>query len=327
MNPTLKILLYVICLVCGLAFAYGVKVNLSATPTPSGLLRTNPPQSAMTNSVDATNEVAGTNQIALTNAAATNTVETNLPAETNLATATTAAEAVSDPPARIPTARLGRAVAFGGAAFACLVGLALLLAHDATRMVARRFERFVFNEDLVGVKDPEYEEAEKVWTNGQYLEAVQLLRDYYQRHPGEIYVALRIAEIYEVDLRNYLASALEYEEILKKKLPPDRWGWAAIHLANLYSGKLNRTADAQKLLHRIVEEYGQTGAAKKARERLGIPEPADEDEAEPEQPEPKREPLRVKVTSRDPAASSAETAPAKEEPAKPVLPPGFRPKT
>jgi hypothetical protein len=81
-------------------------------------------------------------------------------------------------------------------------------------------------------------------------------------------VALRIAEIYEKDLGNYLAAALEYEEIIKKKLSPERWGWAAIHLANLYSGKLKKSQEAVDLLQRIVAEYGQTGAAKKARERL-----------------------------------------------------------
>jgi len=74
---------------------------------------------------------------------------------------------------------------------------------------------------------------------------------------------LRIAEIYETNLGNYLAAALEYEEILKKKLPAERWGWAAIHLANLYSGKLNKTVEATKLLRRIVDEYGQTVAAKR----------------------------------------------------------------
>jgi len=133
------------------------------------------------------------------------------------------------------------------------------------------------------------------------------MRDYLKKHPREQYVALRIAEIYEADLRNYLAAALEYEEVLKKRLPTERWGWAAIHLANLYSGKLNRTEEATALLRRIVDEYGQTAAAKKARDRLGIPEP----------------------TEALPAAMPA-PAPAAPEPPPPEapsnLPPGFRPK-
>jgi len=102
-------------------------------------------------------------------------------------------------------------------------------------------------------------------------------------------VALRIDEIYEKDLGNYLAAALEYEEILKKKLSAERWGWAAIHLANLYSGKLKKSQQAVDLLQRIVAEYGQTAAAKKARERLlaegiALPELPEEQSAPPEEP-------------------------------------------
>jgi hypothetical protein len=130
------------------------------------------------------------------------------------------------------------------------------------------------------------------------------MRDYLKRHPREQYVALRIAEVYETDLRNYLAAALEYEEVLKKRLPPERWGWAAIHLANLSSGKLNKTEEATKLLRRIVDEYGQTAAAKKARERLGLPEPVAVVAMPAPEPEPEKKP---------------ESPPGN-------LPPGFRPK-
>src|SRR4030095_7714562 len=108
---------------------------------------------------------------------------------------------------------------------------------------------------------------------------------------------------YEKDLGNYLASALEYEEVLKKRLPAERWGWAAIHLSNLYSGKLNKTEDATRLLYRIIEEYGQTAAARKARERLGIPEPV--------APGPEPEPAAAKVereTAPAPETASSESA-------------------
>src|SRR5204862_8000866 len=80
--------------------------------------------------------------------------------------------------------------------------------------------------------------------------------------------ALRIAEIYEKDLQNYLAAALEYEEVLKQKLPPERWGWAAVHLCNLYTSKLNQSDKGIFLLQRIATEYGETAAADKARKRL-----------------------------------------------------------
>lgn len=191
---------------------------------------------------------------------------------------------------------------YGALAFAALVGLAILGARDVSHFLATKVEDFVFNDDLEGVKDPEYEEAEKVWVNGNHLEAIQLMRDYLKKHPREQYVAMRIAEIYEKDLGNPLAAALEYQEILKKKLPPDRWGWAAIRLSNLYSGKLNKSEEAEALLRRIIDEHPQTPAAKKARERLGEPE-------------------QLIVTSEQIAE-----IPAAESP-KSNLPPGFRPKT
>ncbi len=205
----------------------------------------------------------------------------------------------SDETAARPSSRsMSRVMAYGGVAFLCVVGLGLLLAHDFSHFTAGQVERFIFDDNLEGTKDPEYEEAEQVWANGQHLEAVRLMREYLEQHPREQYVALRIAEIYEKDLNNPLAAALEYEEILKKKLPPERWGWAAIHLANLYSGKLNQPEQATTLLERIVNDYGQTAAARKARERLGLPELSP---AEPPAPKPE------------------DTPPSN-------LPPGFRPK-
>jgi tetratricopeptide (TPR) repeat protein len=190
---------------------------------------------------------------------------------------------------------------YGALALGSLVVLALMFARDVSHTVANRVEEFIFNDDLKGVRNPEYEEAEKMWANGKFLDAIQLMRDYLKKHPSEQYAAIRIAEIYEKDLGNYLAAALEYEEILKKKLPPDRWGWSAIHLANLYSGKLEKPDQAEALLRRIINEYPQTPAAKKARERLGEPE-------------------HLVVTTQP-----VELKPEKEDP-KSNLPPGFRPK-
>lgn len=214
-------------------------------------------------------------------------------------------ELVTDEPSA-PTAAPQRTGAtnwplYGALAFAALVALAILGARDISHFFAAKVEEFVFNDDLEGVKNPEYEEAEKAWINGNHLEAIQLMRDYLKKYPREQYVAMRIAEIYEKDLGNPLAAALEYEEILKKKLPSERWGWAAIRLSNLYSGKLNKTDQAEALLRRIIKEHPETPAAKKARERLGEPEQL--------------------IVTAEPVAQPAEPAP------KSNLPPGFRPKT
>ena len=198
--------------------------------------------------------------------------------------------------------RVGRMMTYGVLGLFSVVALGVLLARDISHLVAHRFEQFIFDENLEGERDPEYEEAEKIWANGRHLEAIQVMRNYLKDHPREQYVALRIAEIYEKDLANYIAASLEYEDILKKNLPPERWGWAAIHLSNLYSGKLNKTEQATALLRRIITEHPHIAAAKKARERLGEPEPA---------PEPGPQAEATAEVPKPPASN---------------LPPGFRPK-
>src|SRR2546426_154800 len=146
--------------------------------------------------------------------------------------------------------------------------LALFVAHEVSQFFGSRALRGLYNDEADGVANPDYEKAEQEWAKGNYLGSIQLLRDYLKVNPREQHVALRIAEIYEKDLQNFLAAALEYEEVLKHKLPPERWGWAAVHLCNLYSSKLNQSNKAVILLQRIVTEYGETAAAEKARKRL-----------------------------------------------------------
>jgi len=132
--------------------------------------------------------------------------------------------AASEPVRVTSSKQVGQMMTYGFLGFFSLLILGILAARDISALVAHRMERFIFDEDLEGERNPEYEEAEKVWANGQPLEAIQLMREYLQAHPREQYVALRIAEIYEKDLGNYIAATLEYEEILKKNLSPERWG-------------------------------------------------------------------------------------------------------
>jgi hypothetical protein len=182
-----------------------------------------------------------------------------------------------------------------------LVGLGLLLGNDLSHFFGSRTLKTFYNEEGEGVAAPDYEKAEEVWAKGEFLEAVQLMRDYLVKNPREQHVALRIAEIYEKDLNNPLAAALEYEEVLQQKLPPERWGWAAIHLCNLYTGKLHQMDKALELLRRIETDYGDTAAAEKARKRLD----------------------QLAEEGLIPAASPP---PPEPEPPGPKLPPGFAPK-
>ncbi len=192
--------------------------------------------------------------------------------------------------------------AWGAALVVSVVLLGLMSAHAASQYLGGRALKVLYNDDAEGVASPDYERAEQEWAKGNHLEAIQLMREYLKANPREQHVALRIAEIYEKDLANHLAAALEYEEVLKQKLPPERWGWAAIHLCNLYTGKLNQLDKAVALLRRIDAEHGETAAAEKARKRLeqfvaeGIIAP------------PRTQPVSDAV------------------PAAPTMPPGFAPK-
>lgn len=158
--------------------------------------------------------------------------------------------------------------AWGAGVVVSVVLLGLMAAHEVSQYVGARAMRLMYNDEPEEVRGPDYEKAEQEWAHGNHLEAIRLMREYLKSNPREQHVALRIAEIYEKDLENYLAAALEYEEVLTQKLPPERWGWAAIHLCNLYTGKLNQLDKAVALLKRIDAEQGETAAAEKARRRL-----------------------------------------------------------
>lgn len=154
------------------------------------------------------------------------------------------------------------------ALFGVLICLGVVAAHDVSAFLGQKTHKLLHNEEGEGIHSVDYDQAEEVWANGDYLEAIRLMREYLAKNPREVHVMARIAEIYEKDLGNFLAAALEYEEFLKHKIPPERWAWSAIHLVNLYYGKLDKSTQGLALLWRIHREYGKTQAAAKARKRL-----------------------------------------------------------
>lgn len=196
------------------------------------------------------------------------------------------------------------------------LGLGGLAAWDVAQAMGNRAGRAVMADDWVERKDPEYEKAEEEWSKGNHMDAIALMRQYLAKNPREQHVAIRIAEIYEKDLGNPLAAALELQEVLTKRLPRERWGWTAIRLSNLYSGRLNQSDKAMALLERIVNEYSETGAAKKARARLGIPEPV---VAAPAEESPEAE-APAEPESPPPESDAPPESPSSN------LPKGFRPK-
>ena len=285
----------------------------------------NVPDTNAVASATATNVPADTNIVAVASNTVTNAIgdtnalaqsSTNAPIETN---AFIAATPSTKQPAKKSSKKNAHAEASGkkghsrigfwtGSFLLSVIALGGFIAWDVSNFMGSRALKVLYNDDNAGQKDPEYDEAEKVWANGQHLEAVRMMREYLNKNPREVHVALRIAEIYEKDLNNYLAAALEYEEVLKTKLPAERWGWAAIHLCNLYF-KLGQEVKGYALLQRIVKEYGETQAAEKARKRLKEVDPNLLAEAE--------------AAAAPPPTAVPE---AKEEASKSNLPPGFRPK-
>ncbi len=347
MNAAVRITLYValsiLAIWLGLGFARNYKEVSAEKKASRTLASTNTvdayPITADTNAVATVSNIAsaathvltaGTNSTAETTNSpsfATNTVTTTgsnpaIPEVVGQTTAVSTAPVEDDGTAQIaPGLRTIQArhsavmVKYLVGLVATLVGLGLLIARDLSRTVGGQAVDFLFNEDAVGVRRPEYDAAEQMWATGDFLEAIRLLREYYTANPREVFVAIRIAEIYEKDLKNLLAAALEYEEILTKSLPPSKWSWTAIHLCNLHS-KMGQSDKSLALLRRIAVEYGETPGAEKARKRLSQIDPT----------------FLAKMTITTLASEATDRAPKK--PSKPGkddsdsqnLPSGFRPR-
>jgi len=166
-----------------------------------------------------------------------------------------------------PEKKGGIMIYFSGMLGALLV-FALLVARDLGHLIGERVGGNYLTKSDKSQKADMYEDAEAIWADGAYVDAIDSFREYIKVYPGEYHAYKRIAEIYEKDLGSFRAAALEYEEILEMDIPKSRWGWAAIHLCNLYSGKLDDSDRALALLQRVANECSETTAGQKARDRL-----------------------------------------------------------
>lgn len=178
----------------------------------------------------------------------------------------------------VPGASRARMMACFGGFLVAVIGLGVLVAYDLAHYFGWRAEEWFLQGGRPITTAPELEEAQKLRAKGEALEAVRVLREFLEKHPQEVEVMSKIAEIYSHDLNNYLAAALEYEELIKHRLPAEQWSWAALHLAKLY-GKMDQPDKAMALLKRIDKECGRTVAAqraRKAREAMGSVDDAEE---------------------------------------------------
>ena len=336
MNMNFKLAAYAVLLLLVAWFGWGFYSNYTTIARESAAAATNDTASVATNNpvgatnsagppsaaADSSTNTAGQNGLDTSNAAA---APTNQEAKTSAPPVPTNVAAVATAPAPPPAhAVQGTTIAYLAALVGALIGLGLLITHDVTQYIGGVTVGTLLDDKGGAMHDPAYDKAEQAWAEGKHMDAIEMMRDFLKKNPRAQYAALRIAEIYEKDLHNLLAAALEYEEVLKQKLPAERWGWAAVHLCNLYS-KLGQQDKAKDLLQRIAHEYPQTAAAKKARSHLGLPEPEPEPIANAGSPEMAAEPGESVTPPGKKQPAPAPPAPP-EPPPKSNLPPGFRPK-
>jgi len=301
MKPSLKLVSYVVTvigtLICGWLFGQAWRQVNPADPSTGGAERSG---SVLTN-IQA--EAGGTNALTVGTPAAV-----GAPTEP-------AAEGVEPPvdagavdrEAPVETSAItvsgrvwSRVLFWGFFGLISVAGLGSLVAYDLTQYAGNRASDTLFDHKGEGLPESIGDLVEKAHGEGEFLEAIRLLRDHLAQHPKAVDAQIRIAELYEKDMNNPLAAALEYEEVLKLPIRPDKRGWTCIHLVNLYN-RMEKPDQAVAWLQRVVSECPGTPAAAKAQERLQA--------AGLEVPE---------------APEEHKTPPPDEPPSN--LPPGFRPR-
>lgn len=274
MRSVLKAIVYLAlfaaCYFCGYnAYRdYTLLMNDDAEDLGRSSRRKKPPATTGTNAPAAT--TASNAPPVLTNTAV---IATNSAAKTNQALRPAAAEEGGDDPVRGRSGRrvarlyvhlLGYSVGFAVA----MLGLGYLAAQDFGHLLNFRLGKEVSYVSDRSARKAAYERAETAILKGQHQEAIRLLQGILKKEPDHTHSLLRVAEVYDKELQDYANAALHYEKLLELELPAEQWGWLAIRLSNIYSGKLNRPDASLKLIRRIAADYPQTQAGGKALKRL-----------------------------------------------------------
>ena len=182
--------------------------NAEASTRTAGV-ETNTPAAGRSEPVESTNEVAG------------------VPVERDASTEST--------PVQVSGRGWAQLLFWGFIGLASVAGLGALIAYDVSQYAGNRATESLFDDEGEGIPDSIDDLVDKAYADGDFLEAVRILREHLAKSPGSVEAQIRIAELYEKDLNNPLAAALEYEEILKKSLTLEKRGWTTIHLVNLYN--------------------------------------------------------------------------------------------
>jgi len=145
--------------------------------------------------------------------------------------------------------------------------LAVFVAWDVAQFFGWQAERLFLGGGRLSSLTPTWWRAERLRKEGLADEAVRALRETFTAHPRQWRIGVRIAEIYQHDLDNPLAAALEYEELLKGRLPRPARAWLMVRLAACYL-PLQRVEESAAKLREVSEQFPNTPAAKKAERRL-----------------------------------------------------------
>lgn len=145
--------------------------------------------------------------------------------------------------------------------------LAVFLAREVAVFSGGLVARLFLGGGRLGRFTPVFWRAERLRRQAGPLDAVRVLREQLIAHPRQWRLAVRIAEIYQQDLGNPLAAALEYEAALQQRLPRPVQAELMVRLAACYL-LLRRPDESAALLRRVVEAFPRTTVAGTAERRL-----------------------------------------------------------
>lgn len=145
--------------------------------------------------------------------------------------------------------------------------LAIFAAWDAAHFFGDMAGRLFWSGGRIASLTPAWWRAERLCKERQPLDAIRVLRDYLNTHPRQWRISVRIAEIYQHEIEDALPAALEYEELLKQRLPDTARAEITLRLAACYL-LLHRPDDSAAKLREVIETFPRTPAAEKAERRL-----------------------------------------------------------
>jgi tetratricopeptide (TPR) repeat protein len=165
---------------------------------------------------------------------------------------------------------IGNTVAFGF----LLTVAGFLFAQDVGDVLRFRMNQKIQYVDDYSEKNEDAERGVYLLRKGKHPQGLEILRKVVAADPEAWEAQLAIAEHYDKTKENWTQAASDYEDLLQMEMPAEKWGWTAIRLCNIYTGKLDEVGRALLILKRLAVELPDTGAGAKAQKRLAMVEAA-----------------------------------------------------